>query len=131
MNIPQTREIKHRDDGFLVELYSERDFGIGSRPAHSYLVSIKPGKTRAKHYHEHKKEQIFVVTGVVEVTLADTKTNKRSSVQLTNNGKNVPILEILPGIAHAIKNIGKEDAMLVVFSDSHDIEDTIKYAFED
>jgi len=128
MRVPQTREIKHRDDGFLVELYSERDFG--NRPAHSYLVSIKPGCVRAKHYHDHKKEHIFVVAGHVEVTLVDTKTNKRTSVQLTKDNEKVPILEILPGIAHAIKNIGKEDAMLVVFSDSYNLDDTIKYDFE-
>jgi len=108
------REKHIRDDGWLSELVSMR---YGDTPfdcLHSYLVSIKPGRTRAKHYHRRKEEWIAIVSGRVALLLKDVYSGEQDKIT-----------------AHAIKNIGDSDASIVVFSTPEDMDDTIPYNFED
>lgn len=121
------RNANIREDGCLVELYSEKDIGI--KFTHSYLVTIKPGKIRAKHYHNKKTECIFLIRGKIKVFIVNLATKSISAVDLIEEETKLPYVVLNPGIPHAIKNIGSEDAMIVVFSSSYDLEDVIPYDF--
>ena len=122
------REKHARDDGFLVELFSEKysDFDA----VHSYLVFVAPGKTRAGHYHKEKIEVIFPVNGKVTVLLKDTEHEERKEVILDPKNDEYSALLIPANIAHLVKNDSKENAQIVVFSDSMDLEDTYQCEVE-
>ena len=121
------RNIKTREDGDLTELYSSKDIKILCK--HSYAVSIRPGKTRAKHYHNKKSECIFLIKGNIAVSVADLSTHAILTIPLKKDETQLPYILIEPKTPHAIKNIGSEDALIIVFSDSYDLEDTISYNF--
>jgi len=79
-----------------------------------HLASIKPGNIRGNHYHKNKTEYIFMFSGSVEVVIKDTVKNqieKYDSIEC-----DTPYLLIAkPKVAHAIKNIGKNDVYLFCF----------------
>jgi len=126
------REKHIRDDGWLSELVSMK---YGDTPfdcLHSYLVSIKPGRTRAKHYHKEKEEWIAIVSGVVTLLLKDVYSGEQDKVILDTTTEEYKLIYLPPHTAHAIKNIGDGDASVVVFSTTpEDPDDTIPYEIED
>lgn len=122
---------KHiREDGWLSELVSMKYDDEPFNCIHSYLVSIEPGKTRAKHYHNKKEEWLCICSGKIELLLEDTKTKKRKKLILDSESENYYIIYIPPGVAHAVKNINNNRSSVVVFSRTPDkIDDTFEYEF--
>ena len=122
------REKHSRDDGFLVELFSKKysDFDA----VHSYMVSVAPGKTRAGHFHKEKTEVIFPINGRVTILLKDMKSGKIDEILLDPENEEYTAVLIPANIAHLVKNNSDENAQIVVFSDSMDLEDTHQYEVE-
>jgi len=122
---------KHiREDGWLSELVSMNYDDEPFNCVHSYLVSIEPGKTRAKHYHNKKEEWLCICSGKIELIFEDIKTKKRKTLILDSESKNYNIIYIPPGVAHAVKNTGKSKASIVIFSKMpEDTSDTFGYVF--
>jgi len=122
---------KHiREDGWLSELvsmnYNDEPFNC----VHSYLVSIEPDKIRAKHYHNKKEEWLCICSGKIELILEDIKIKKRETLILDSDSENYDIIYIPSGVAHAVRNIGKNKASVVIFSKTpEDPEDTFEYEF--
>ena len=129
MDVVVFRREKHSGaDGWLSELYSKKilpDFNCN----HSYLVSLEPGAVRAKHYHNDKTELIAVVYGSVEIINEDIFSKKRTCTTVSTGGSHLELFLIPPNIAHVIKNVSNDTSRIIVFSDSHDLEDTISYDF--
>ncbi|OIQ04891.1 MAG: hypothetical protein COV98_01650 [Candidatus Altarchaeum sp. CG12_big_fil_rev_8_21_14_0_65_33_22] len=122
---------KHiREDGWLSELVSMNYDDEPFNCVHSYLVSIEPGKTRAKHYHNKKEEWLCICSGKVELILEDIKTKKRETLILNLDSENYNIIYIPLGVAHVIKNISENKASVVIFSKTpEDTDDTFEYEF--
>lgn len=122
---------KHiREDGWLCELvsmnYNDEPFNC----IHSYLVTIEPGKTRAKHYHNKKEEWLCICSGKIELILEDIKTKKREIIVLDADSDDYSIIYIPPAVAHAVKNITANKASVVIFSKTpEDPDDTFRYEF--
>ncbi|MFH1393762.1 MAG: cupin domain-containing protein [Candidatus Micrarchaeota archaeon] len=116
------REKHSRDDGFLVELFSERynDF----EASHSYLVTMEPGSSRAGHYHRKKTEVIFPAAGKVAITLTDVENKESRSVELDCESGRFAGVIVPPGVWHLVRNETDKPARIVVFSDSAELEDT-------
>lgn len=120
---------KHsRDDGCLVELFSEHYKDFECR--HSYLVSIEPGKSRAKHYHNEKVEVIAPVCGETEVILEDVVTKECARKTIKSDGVELELVIIPSGVAHAVKNNTKEPTTIIIFSNNYDLNDAISYEFK-
>ena len=98
---------KHiRDDGWLSELVSMR---YGDTPfdcLHSYMVSIKTGRTRARHYHRRKEEWIAIVSGRVALLLKDAYSGEQDKIVLDTATEDYKLIYLPPHTAHVIKNIG-------------------------
>jgi dTDP-4-dehydrorhamnose 3,5-epimerase-like enzyme len=127
--LPRKKHV--RADGWLVELvskaYADEPFGC----LHSYMVNIKPGKSRAGHYHNKKEEWFCVACGRIELVLADRK-NSRETILLDASEEEYSIIHIPSGIAHLVKNISGGDAAIIVFSkEPEDKEDTIPHNFKE
>lgn len=64
-------------------------------------IELRADSVRGHHYHERKREFLYVVDGAVELTLEDTETRERTSLVL-NRGD---LAFISPGIAHALRTM--------------------------
>lgn len=127
MNIFQREKIS-RGDSWLAELYSKKivpDFNC----THSYLVSLHPGSVRTKHYHNLKTEVMAVVYGSIELVTEDITPKGRKYGVLSTGDSNIELVILPQKVAHALKNVSEDISRVVVFSDSHDPEDTIPYDF--
>lgn len=123
------RERHSRKDGYLVELFSNRDLS-DFRCRHSYFVVLEQGATRAKHYHNKKTEIIAPVYGKVELVLKNLESGEERKEELSLEDEYKMVI-IHPNIAHAIKNKNDGRSGIIVFSDSYDLEDTHQYEFEE
>jgi UDP-2-acetamido-2,6-beta-L-arabino-hexul-4-ose reductase len=108
-------ELKKRSDerGWLVEAL--RDEGVGERNEFGQIfVSVAhPGKIRGNHYHNRKIEWFCVPSGTGLLLLKDPETGEEMEVIM---GENEPkTVKISPPIIHAIKNIGDNDMVLMVY----------------
>jgi dTDP-4-dehydrorhamnose 3,5-epimerase-like enzyme len=121
--------VKHsRDDGWLAELVSKN---YGDQPfqcVHVYVVSISPGKTRARHYHRNKEEWAAITAGKIDLLMQHVETGEKARVSLDTAGPDYRIIYIPPFVAHAIRNVGAGEASLVMFSRMpEDKQDTIPF----
>jgi len=105
---------KADERGWLIEVLGGdlpeecRDFG-------QLHVSVAyPGKVRGNHYHARKVEWFCVPTGKGLLLLKDRETGEIREVKMGIN--NLKTIKIEPGAIHAIKNIGEEDMVLIVYS---------------
>jgi len=105
---------KADERGWLIEVLGGdlpeecRDFG-------QLHVSVAyPGKVRGNHYHTRKVEWFCVPTGKGLLLLKDRETGEIREVKMGIN--NLKTIKIEPGAIHAIKNIGEEDMVLIVYS---------------
>ena len=77
-------------------------------------LTIKKGKVRGNHYHTRKVEWFCVPTGTGQLLLKDRETGKISEVMMGVD--DLKTIRIDPGTLHAIKNVGEEDMVLLVYS---------------
>lgn len=102
--------VKHKDQrGWLAEILKANE--IKEPMQHIFFSVTKPGMTRGNHYHKRKVEWFCVIRGKAKLILKDNRTKKR--IELVLKGENPTTVKILPGISHAIQNIGDEDMYLV------------------
>ncbi|WP_342305953.1 WxcM-like domain-containing protein [Methanolobus sp. ZRKC5] len=95
---------------------------------HTYVVSIKPMKTRANHYHKNKEEWIALATGKIKLCLKDVDSDEYEEIILDSESSNYEVIYIPQYVAHAVKNISTCEASIIVFSKNpEEKEDTIPY----
>lgn len=99
---------KQDDRGWLIE----NESSVIRNAMKHFLVSVsKPGAVRGQHYHKNKKEWFIVIKGTAEVVFEDV--NTKESTRIVVDGKEPKVIETFPLIAHAFKNIGKDEMYLV------------------
>mgnify|MGYP001230464035 FL=1 len=117
-------DLKKKSDerGWLIEVLGG-DLPEGCKEFGQLHVSVAyPGKVRGNHYHTRKVEWFCVPAGKGLLLLKDRETGEAREVLMGVN--NLKTIKIEPGAIHAIKNIGEEDMVLIVYSnESFDPED--------
>lgn len=87
------------------------------------LAVSKPGAVRGNHYHKKKVEWLCLIKGKAKFLYVDIKTGESKEVIIDNK----PTIITTPlNIAHAVKNIGKDDLYLLeisnqIYSENPDI----------
>ena len=132
MSVTHLPRQKHvRDDGWLAELISMKYTDHPFCGIHSYIVSIRPGKSRANHVHRKKEGWIAPAAGIVRLLLENTETGERESMVLDFRSPDYGLVCIPPSIAHSVQKTGEEDAVVIVFSRTpEDPEDTRPFRFD-
>ncbi len=99
----------------------------GCREFGQLHVSVDyPGKIRGNHYHTRKVEWFCIPAGKGLLVLKDRETGETREVLMGVN--NLKTIKIQPGTIHAIKNIGEDDMVLIVYAnESFDPEDPDTY----
>ncbi|MEC9019119.1 MAG: WxcM-like domain-containing protein [Nitrospinota bacterium] len=117
---------KSDERGWLIEVLGG-ELPDGCKKFGQIHVSVAyPGKVRGNHYHTRKVEWFCVPTGKGLLILEDRETGETQEVMMGIN--NLKTIKIEPGTIHAIKNIGEDDMVLIVYSnESFDPEDPDTY----
>ena len=117
---------KSDERGWLIEVLGG-ELPEGCEEFGQLHVSVAyPGKVRGNHYHTRKVEWFCVPAGQGLLLLKDQETGETQEVIMGVN--NLKTIKIQPGTIHAIKNIGEDDMVLIVYAnESFDPEDSDTY----
>ena len=103
---PISKNIDSR--GLFVEFLKSKNFGQIS------CFIAKKGKIRGHHFHHSKVEKFLVIKGSALFTMFDITKKKKFYYKL--NDKNLRVMESIPGHQHFIKNNGKNDLVVLLWS---------------
>ena len=78
---------------------------------HFFVSKSKPGVVRGNHYHKKKKEWFYLIQGKCIFYIKDIISKKTEFIEL--NDKDNSIIQVEPNKAHAIKNTGKNEMILL------------------
>ena len=109
----QKRHIQERGELALIE--------DGTQFQHLGYFSLLADKGyRGGHYHRHKTEHFYVISGHLLIDLLDMDTGEQDQIELTAGMKAI----IYPGLAHRFTAI--EDAQVIEYYDGvYDAEDDV------
>lgn len=108
------RDVKSNECGRVVELLRREELPV-TEFGQIYISTVKPGKVKANHFHKEKHEWICVIRGEGLVVLKDIEEDDNRREYVLSGGKPATIY-VPPYIAHGIKNLGKEEMTLVIYS---------------
>lgn len=122
MTIPGVviRPVKRFTDprGWLMELYRDDELPEGFAPVMGYISLTHPGVARGPHEHRDQTDGFVFLSGSYEVTLWENRPGHERVKQVIPAGEANPIfLVVPPGVVHAYRNVGTEDAMVFNFPD--------------
>ena len=103
-NLPQYGD----ERGVFVEMLKTHDSGQFS------YFTISPGVTRGSHYHHTKTEKFLVVKGDVRMRFRQLMNDDGFEVEV--NGGTPQVVDSIPGWVHNITNIGKEEAIVMLWA---------------
>lgn len=92
------------------------------------VLVVKPNQIRGNHYHMTKVEKFLVLSGKGEFLFKNLINNKKKKIKVNN--LNETIVETIPGWIHNIKNTGKKDLIVILWSNeiyNQNKPDTIYY----
>jgi len=78
------------------------------------IFTINPNQTRGDHFHNTKNEKFIVIHGEVLFSTICIITNKRYKFKLC--GEDMKVIKSIPGYNHELKNIGKDVAKVVLWT---------------
>lgn len=114
--------------GSFLKIIHGAEPGLANAMGEIYLVRGYPGESRANHYHRAATEWFTLISGAVVLKLTDVES--AVSMTLTLDAGNPVTIKVPPMVAHSFLNNGKEDFVLIAYSDErYDPADTI--VFED
>ena len=108
--------------GKFVEILKTNDSGQFS------FFTAGPGVTRGNHYHHTKLEKFLVIKGKARFIFKHIVSG--AMYEITTSSKVLKIVETVPGWAHNITNIGKEEMIVILWANeifNPDKPDTIDY----
>lgn len=94
--------------GWLIE---NEDQELKDSMRHFLVSTLKSGQIRGQHYHLKKKEWFLVVKGKVKMVFKDIGNGDIKEINVSERKPEIVVAE--PKIAHAFKNIGKTEAIII------------------
>jgi dTDP-4-dehydrorhamnose 3,5-epimerase len=104
--------------GWLVELYRDDELPPGFEPTMGYLSLTHPGVARGPHEHREQSDGFVFLSGKFEITLWENRPGREHVKQVILAGEESPLfLVVPPGVVHAYRNTGPQDALVLNFPD--------------
>lgn len=80
-----------------------------------HVVSVRPGAVRGNHVHDRGTEWLLICGGPAVVAWRPRGQDEPGRMELPGDAP--VLLEIPPGMAHAVENVGAAPIHLVAFND--------------
>ena len=104
--------------GWLMELFRDDELPAGFAPAMGYLSLTHPGVARGPHEHREQSDGFAFLSGTFEITLWENRPGKEKIKRVFTAGEDNPLFLIVPpGVVHAYRNVGANDATVLNFPD--------------
>jgi UDP-2-acetamido-2,6-beta-L-arabino-hexul-4-ose reductase len=101
--------VSHSDNrGSFIEFFKTQTYGQLS------VNVIKPGAIKGDHYHMTKNEKYFVVAGSCDIKERSLFSDRVAVYHCSD--KNPVVVDIAPGFVHSIKNVGSQDAVVLMWA---------------
>lgn len=111
---------KEDNRGWLAEVIQSKEGGK------IFLSKTKPGSTRGNHWHHTKAEKFLIISGEARVVLRSILGEE--VIEFLVSGEALKIVDIPPGYTHAIRNIGKDELLILFWkNEQFDIENSDTY----
>jgi len=94
--------------GIFAEMLKTKDSGQFS------FFTAKPEVTRGGHYHHSKTEKFLVIQGKAKFSFRHIISDE--TYEITTSRNKLKIVETVPGWAHNITNIGKEEMVVILWA---------------
>lgn len=127
MKSMRTQKLKSYSDnrGCLVENTLEE---MMAQARHFFVSKSKPGVVRGNHYHNNKIEWFYIIQGSALIVTEDIKTQEREELQI--HAQDNLIVQMVPHVAHAMKNTGNEEMILLaIINVTHDQKNPDTYHY--
>ena len=114
------RELNRFTDerGWLMELFRDDELPEGFEPTMAYLSMTKPGVARGPHEHVHQTDGFVFLNGQYELYLWENREGNPEKFETHKVGAENPCLVFVPpGVVHAYRNVGTEEAFVLNFPD--------------
>lgn len=114
------RQLRRYTDtrGWLIELFRDDELLDAFRPRMGYISLTHPGVARGPHEHREQSDGFVFLSGTFEVTLWENRPQRPRRKVVLRVGEQNPIsLIVPPGVVHAYKNVGDQDATVLNFPD--------------
>ncbi len=79
-----------------------------------FVSTTKPGVTRGNHYHDTKVEKFAVIAGEAIIRLHPIRDGE--PIEFAVNGQDVRVIDIPPGYAHSIENVGQNNLVTLFWA---------------
>jgi len=107
-------DIKTDNRGCLAEFMKSASFG------QIFVSRTKPGVTRGNHYHHTKTEKFLVVEGESVIRFRSIQPGgsgpKPEVIEHRISGRDFRVVDIPPGYAHSIENVGASEMVVLFWS---------------
>lgn len=108
----ETKNQKGTPNGWLLEVISDKDRFTKHLQGQVYLTVAEPGEFKGYHLHAQSDYFVTCLKGTVKEIIYKSRTEKQEVTMGDDDFKTV----FLPkGYPHAIQNIGKEPAYVLVY----------------
>ncbi len=110
---------RHADSrGWLIELFRDDELPARFEPVMGYLSLTLPGVARGPHEHRDQSDGFAFLSGTFEVTLWENRPGKEHTKMVILAGEENPLFVVVPpGVVHAYRNVGSQDAFVLNFPD--------------
>lgn len=114
------RHLRRYEDarGWLSELFREDELPEGFKPVMGYISVTKSGVQRGPHEHRKQTDGFAFLSGRFLLTLWENRAEREfCKVELEVGEENPVFVTIPPGVVHAYRNVGSDDAFVLNFPD--------------
>ena len=110
---------RYNDDrGWLMELFRDDELPTNFTPAMGYVSLTKPGVARGPHEHASQTDGFVFLNGSYELYLWENRPGFDDAHEVHEVGEANPVVAFVPpGVVHAYRNVGKEEAFVLNFPD--------------
>jgi dTDP-4-dehydrorhamnose 3,5-epimerase len=104
--------------GWLIELYRDDELPEGFKPTMGYVSATHPGVARGPHEHVNQTDGFVFLYGQMQLHLWENRPGKADLHEIHEVGEANPVfVTVPPGVVHAYRNVGAEDALVLNFPD--------------
>lgn len=105
-------DLKTDPRGCLAEFMKSEAFG------QIFVSRTKPGITRGNHYHHTKTEKFLVLEGeaIIRFRSIQPGVGEAEVIEYRISGKDFKVVDIPPGYAHSIENVGATEMVVLFWS---------------
>lgn len=113
----RVRDLSLKKDhrGWLLKVLMLQDLGGRNTFGEIYITAAAPGEVKGNHYHRRTTEWFCVIRGQGHLVLRPAAGGPQEELRLDEAHPRV--VEVAPGIAHAIQNVGEGPMHLLAYAD--------------